>query len=111
MYNNIVMFQIDDLKQVVAEIVESMFSDRLPQKGEVAQDEYLTRDEACARLHVTFTTIWRMTNKGVLHVHKIGRRNLYSKSEIDALIANGIAEVSPVKYGYGRQLEKPLAGR
>ena len=97
MINNFVMLQKEDLKQVVAEIVGSMFGDRLLQKGEVAQDEYLTRDEACARLHVTFTTIWRMTNKGVLHVHKVGRRNLYSKSEIDALIANGIAEVSPVK--------------
>lgn len=97
MTGNFIMLQKDELKEVVSEIVKSMVGEVLPQKKTVEQDEYLTRDEACARLHVTYTTLWRMTNKGVLHAHKLGRRVLYSKSEVDALIASGKQEVSSMK--------------
>ncbi|MDO4158897.1 MAG: helix-turn-helix domain-containing protein [Prevotellaceae bacterium] len=89
MAHEVIMLQKEDLMEVVAEIVESLFGDRLPQKQDTEKDEYLTREEACARLHVTYSTIWRMAERGVLHVHKLGRRNLYSKKEIDELIAHG----------------------
>ena len=55
------------------------------------ESEYYTRDELCARLHITYTTLWRMEKRGDIQAYKIGRRNLYSKQEVDALISNGLS--------------------
>ena len=55
-----------------------------------ASTEYYTRDELCTRLHITYTTLWRMEKRGDIQAHKIGRRNLYSKQEVDALISKSI---------------------
>ena len=84
------MLQKDDLKEAIAEVLETMVGKNLLAEQKSKDDaEYLTRDELCARLHITYTKIWRMEKRGEIHVHKIGRRNLYSKEEVDALITQG----------------------
>ena len=84
------MLQKDDLKEAIAEVLETMVGKNLLAEQKSKDDaEYLTRDELCARLHITYTTLWRMEKRGEIHVHKIGRRNLYSKEEVDALITQG----------------------
>ena len=91
MQGNFIMLQKDDLKEAIAEVLETMVGKNLLAEQKPKDDaEYLTRDELCARLHITYTTIWRMEKRGEIHVHKIGRRNLYSKQEVDALISNGL---------------------
>ena len=84
------MLQKDDVKEAIAEVLETMVGKNLLAEQKSKDDaEYLTRDELCARLHITYTTLWRMEKRGEIHVHKIGRRNLYSKEEVDALITQG----------------------
>ena len=91
MKGNFIMLQKDDLKEAIAEVLETMVGKNLLAEQKPKDDaEYLTRDELCARLHITYTTLWRMEKRGEIHVHKIGRRNLYSKQEVDALISNGL---------------------
>ena len=90
MKGNFIMLQKDDLKETIAEVLETMVGKNLLAEQKSKDDaEYLTRDELCARLHITYTTLWRMEKRGEIHVHKIGRRNLYSKEEVDALITQG----------------------
>ena len=90
MKGNFIMLQKDDLKEAIAEVLETMVGKNLLAEQKSKDDaEYLTRDELCARLHITYTTLWRMERRGEIHVHKIGRRNLYSKEEVDALITQG----------------------
>ena len=90
MQGNFIMLQKDDLKEAIAEVLEAMVGKNLLTGQKPKDDvEYLTRDELCARLHITYTTLWRMEKRGEIHVHKIGRRNLYSKEEVDALITQG----------------------
>ena len=90
MQGNFIMLQKDDLKEAIAEVLETMVGKNLLAEQKPKDDvEYLTRDELCARLHITYTTLWRMEKRGEVHVHKIGRRNLYSKEEVDALITQG----------------------
>ncbi|ERT59405.1 MAG: helix-turn-helix domain-containing protein [Hoylesella buccalis] len=90
MKGNFIMLQKDDLKEAIAEVLETMVGKNLLAEQKSKDDaEYLTRDELCARLHITYTTLWRMEKRGEIHVHKIGRRNLYSKEEVDALITQG----------------------
>ena len=89
------MLQKDDLKEVIAEVLETMVGKNLLKEPvSAAPTEYYTRDQLCARLHITYTTLWRTEKRGGIHVHKIGRRNLYSKQEVDALIANGLSSDS-----------------
>ena len=49
------------------------------------ESEWLTREEVCDMLHITYTTLWRKENEGVIKKHKMGRRNLYSKKEVESL--------------------------
>ena len=80
MQGNFIMLQKDDLKQVVSELVEELIgkksqTDLTPEES----DEYYTRDQVCERLHITYTTLWRMQKEGTIIVHKLGGRNLYSR--------------------------------
>ena len=85
------MLQKEDLKEAIAEVLETMVGKNLlKEPAPTASTEYYTRDQLCARLHITYTTLWRMEKRGGIHVHKIGRRNLYSKQEVDTLISNGL---------------------
>ena len=86
------MLQKDDLKEAIAEVLETMVGKNLLADQKPKDDaEYLTRDELCARLHITYTTLWRMEKRGDIQAHKIGRRNLYSKQEVDSLISKSIS--------------------
>ena len=91
MQGNFIMLQKDDLKQVVSELVEELVgkkthSDLPPEES----DEYYTRDQVCERLHITYTTLWRMQKEGIIIVHKLGGRNLYSKKEITSLVKSKV---------------------
>ena len=76
------MLQMDDLRQVVTEIVEEVCTKRgLNEKPSVEEGEWLTREEVCDMLHITYTTLWRKENEGVIQKHKMGRRKLSSEKE------------------------------
>mgnify|MGYP002963634368 FL=1 len=85
------MLQRDDLKQVVAEMVEELVGKK-PQIDltQEERDENYTRDQVCERLHITYTTLWRMQKEGMIIVHKLGGRNLYSKKEISSLLKSKV---------------------
>lgn len=87
MQGNFIMLQKDDLKQVVSEFLEELVGKKA-QSGltQEESDEYYTRDQVCERLHITYTTLWRMQKDGTIVVHKLGGRNLYSKKEITSLV-------------------------
>ena len=85
------MLQKEDLKEAIAEVLETMVGKNLLKESTPAEStKYYTRDELCAHLHITYTTLWRMEKRGDIQAHKIGRRNLYSKQEVDALISKSI---------------------
>ena len=59
MTGNFIMLQMDDLRQVVTEIVEEVCTKRgLNEKPSVEEGEWLTREEVCDMLHITYTTLW-----------------------------------------------------
>ena len=95
MQGNFVMLQMDDLRQVVTEIVEEVCTKRgLNEKLSIDESERLTREEVCDMLHITYTTLWRKENEGLIKKHKMGRRNLYSKREVDALFCSTVESVN-----------------
>lgn len=93
MTGNFIMLQMDDLRQVVTEIVEEVCTKRgLNEKPSEEEGEWLTREEVCDMLHITYTTLWRKENEGVIKKHKMGRRNLYSKKEVMEIFSSAIAD-------------------
>ena len=91
---NLLIVNDDALRAYFAEAVENYFSQRgwLEEKTSSEEDVWITRDEACNMLHITYTTLWRKEKEGIIKKRKIGRRNLYSKEEIKALIETNNVE-------------------
>jgi hypothetical protein len=91
MTGNFIMLQMDDLRQVVTEIVEEVCAKRgFYEKPSEEEGEWLTREEVCDMLRITYTTLWRKENEGVIKKHKMGRRNLYSKKEVMDIFSSAI---------------------
>ena len=90
MHGNFVMLQMDDLRQVVTEIVEEVCAKRGLNEKPSEEGEWLTREEVCDMLHITYTTLWRKENEGLIKKHKMGRRNLYSKKEVMDIFSSAI---------------------
>ena len=90
MTGNFVMLQMDGLRQVVTEIVEEVCAKRGLNEKPSEEGEWLTREEVCDKLHITYTTLWRKENEGVIKKHKMGRRNLYSKKEVMDIFSSAI---------------------
>lgn len=91
MTGNFVMLQMDDLRQVVTEIVEGVCAKHgFNEKPSEEEGEWLTREEVCDMLHITYTTLWRKENEGVIKKHKMCRRNLYSKKEVMDIFSSAI---------------------
>ena len=87
MTGNFVMLQMDDLRQVVTEIVEEVCAKRgLNEKSSEEEGEWLV----CDMLRITYTTLWRKENEGLIKKHKMGRRNLYSKKEVMDIFSSAI---------------------
>lgn len=62
------------------------------------EEGYYDRSEVCGELHISYPTLWRIEKSGLLHGQKVGRKNLYSKQEINDLIKSGkLAEYKPSK--------------
>lgn len=78
------MLQKEDLEEIVVGIVEKIVGKN--QQSVLSTEEsdgYYTRDQVCERLHITYTTLWRLEKRGMIPVNKIGLRNLYSKNAVD----------------------------
>lgn len=78
------MLQKEDLEEIVVGIVEKIVGKNQQSVLSTEEsDEYYTRDQVCERLHITYTTLWRLEKRGMIPVNKIGLRNLYSKNAVD----------------------------
>lgn len=91
MQGNFVLIQMNDLRKVVIEIIEEVYTKySFEEKPSVEEGEWLTRDEVCDMLHITYTTLWRMEKYGKIKKHKIGRRNLYSKRDVNIMFCTAV---------------------
>lgn len=57
---------------------------------EKPEDEgFYDSDEICSLLHIAYPTLWRIEQSDILKSQKVGRKNLYSKQEVNLLIKSG----------------------
>lgn len=95
MESPIVLTTPEALKAMLKELLDEYFGSHdlptkaKPQTSQKGEELYYDRDEVCRLAHVSYTTLWRMEKDGVIEKHKVRRRNLYLRKEVDDLTASG----------------------
>ncbi len=86
------LFKELGLEQLLGEIVKDAVSTSLqpsPKPSENSDDSpYYTRAELCQLAHITESTLWRLEKSGVIRKIKLGRKNLYPRLDVEALLGS-----------------------
>ncbi len=91
--NTIQLIQItpQELMQLVSSAVNEQLRELKSllkgQSSQVEVEEYLTRKEASKFLKTSLTTINEWQNQGIITHYKLGNKNFYKKSELEAKIS------------------------
>ena len=95
---NIVVLNEEQFEDIIYRTVSRCLNENnIGNFGEKPEDEgFYTRDELCDLLHIAYPTLWRIEQSGILKCQKVGRKNLYSKQEVNILIKSG----KLAKYGH-----------
>ncbi len=77
----------------LSEFVQQAVQETLRSKGKTASDselnDWLTRKETSDLLHVSFPTLRRYEQQKILIPHRIGKRVLYSRKDVEARLQEG----------------------
>ena len=85
--------------QLVAEITTELFSKikEAATTGELDNEKMLSRQEVCAKLNISLTTLWKYVKQGRITEVKIGERKVLSReSDLISLVASE----KPLKYAH-----------
>lgn len=101
MDNNIIVLNENQLEDVIYKTVSRCLDERIVSSlvnGQSDNDGFYNRDELCSLLHIAYPTLWRIEKTGILQSQKVGRKNLYSKQEVNQLIKSGkLAKYNHIK--------------
>lgn len=91
MKNNIIVINEEQLAETVYAAVSRCLDERKIEECVCKPDDegYYDRDEICDLLHIAYPTLWRIEKSGIQKSQKVGRKNLYSKAEVNQLIKSG----------------------
>ena len=101
MDNNIIVLNENQLEDMIYKTVSRCLDERIVSSlvnGQSDNDGFYNRDELCSLLHIAYPTLWRIEKAGILQSQKVGRKNLYSKQEVNQLIKSGkLAKYNHIK--------------
>ena len=87
------IFNESGFREILGNIVKEAVSANLQQSAkptEYSDDSaYYTRAELCQLAHITESTLWRLEKAGIVKKIKLGRKNLYSRLDVEALLGSG----------------------
>lgn len=84
---NFVMVDMADLKEAIRETIAEVMKPQQVDNDE--RDTLLSSKELCALLNVSSVTLWRMQKEGRLQPQRVGRKVVFSKNEVMALVKEG----------------------
>lgn len=88
---------MERIEEIVRDAVTSSFQQsQKPDEGS-ENPAYLTRSELCQLAHITETTLWCLEKAGVIKKIKFGRKNLYSRLDVEGLLGSGGFQLSSKK--------------
>lgn len=74
-----------DLKELVNQWMDERDAEKEAERKSVESDQLVSSGEAGIILGVTTATLWRWAKNGYLVPIKVGRKNVYRKSDIDRI--------------------------
>ena len=88
---NIVVLNEEQFEDILYRTVNRCLDEKnIGNLVEKPEDEgFYDRDEICNLLHIAYPTLWRIEQSGILKSQKVGRKNLYSKQDVNLLIKSG----------------------
>ena len=73
----------EQLAELISEGVKSQIQDLKKElTNKQANDELLTREQACEFLQINSSTLWAWTNKRKVQAYGIGNRRYYKRTEL-----------------------------
>ncbi len=89
--DNIVILNQEQFEDIIYRTVYRCLEEKhLGKNVEKPEEEgFYSRDEICSLLHISYPTLWRIEESGLLKSQKVGRKNLYSKAEVNQLLKSG----------------------
>ena len=84
---NIIVLSGEQLEDVIYKTVSRCLEEK--HIGNYVEKGFYSRDEICSLLHIAYPTLWRIEKSGLLKSQKVGRKNLYSKAEVNQLMKSG----------------------
>ena len=89
--DNIVVLNEEQFEDIIYRTVSRCLDEKsIGNLVEKPEDEgFYDRDEICDLLHIAYPTLWRIEKSGILKSQKVGRKNLYSKQDVNLLIKSG----------------------
>lgn len=72
------------IREEIGKHLENVVVQEIP-----VQPEYYDRKQLCKLAHISSSTLWRLEEEGLIKKMKFGRRNLYSKADVDIILASG----------------------
>ena len=88
---NIVVLNEEQFEDILYRTVSRCLDEKnIGNHVEKPEDEgFYDRDEICNLLHIAYPTLWRIEQSGILKSQEVGRKNLYSKQDVNLLIKSG----------------------
>lgn len=83
----------DKISQIVEEKIKPLFT-KNSEQDENSQELYLTRRETATLFRISLPTLNNYTKQGIIQGHRIGRRVLYKKNEVEGMLQ----EIISTKY-------------
>lgn len=77
------------LRKIVADTVRQVINQAKAEAEAAKEMATLTREEVTKLLNVTKPTLWRWEKEGYLIPKKVGKRVLYLRSEVEAMVRKG----------------------
>lgn len=75
-----------DLRELVNEWCDEREALKEAERKSMVEDERISQTEVEKTLGVTSATLWRWAKSGYLVPKKVGRKNVYLKSDIDRIL-------------------------
>ena len=75
-----------DLHQLVVDTIDATRDRLLPIFLKSEEDRLLSKKEVCAKLGIKETSVWNLTQKGLLTPVKVNGSTRYRQSEVNAII-------------------------
>jgi excisionase family DNA binding protein len=86
--SNLLVVSIEDFKKAINEVLDER--EGVAAAQERMSEEYMTTKDICSLLNISSSTLWRMTQDGRITPKKVGRRSLYNKAEVIALVQGNV---------------------